>query len=411
MGKKGREWQDTAWRSTDASWAYWGSRKTKQSWEDQPDPAPKSKAQRFPTYQQTTVAEPTQAPDVDDELEPLGLESGSTQHYMRDLQRSLTQCRKAANKLRKLQELRTTRDRQWQQYQKELKSTFLEQQRQYSRDAAALDKELEAALQASREAVSLVRAMANNRGEKAEAPMQVADFSQEEDDAWESLVGTPMLPAGPLTQDAMLAQALQAAHDLTSSVQVASQPVRKPQLITVTPKRGTSQGTPRTVQRQTCQEQGQRRPDAPPVQFPATLLPPRVGTQYASPLPAAVDPYMPSPAHQHSVLGPHSISPPPRSASRPKQRTSVKEASRSVKQTANLAESHLLQAELARQSKLQEKRDQLLAAQHVQLDADAAGPAHTERPPGAPTILLDDGDEDAASDMQAPSCPELGRME
>ena len=32
---------------------------------------------------------------------------------MRDLQRSLTQCRKAANKLRKLQELRTTRDRQW----------------------------------------------------------------------------------------------------------------------------------------------------------------------------------------------------------------------------------------------------------------------------------------------------------
>ena len=83
----------------------------------------------------------------------------------------------------------------------------------------------------------------------------------------------------------------------------------------------TSQGTPRTVQRQTCQEQGQGRPSAPSGQFPATLLPPHVGTQYASPLPAAVDPYMPSPAHQHSVPGPHSISlPPPRSASRPEQR-------------------------------------------------------------------------------------------
>ena len=65
---------------------------------------------------------------VEEDGEPVLLETGKPDQYMRDLQKALTQCKKAEAKLRRLQETKATREKQWQQYQRDLKKVFLDQQ-------------------------------------------------------------------------------------------------------------------------------------------------------------------------------------------------------------------------------------------------------------------------------------------
>ena len=409
MGKKGhRERTDNQWYSSD-SWSYWGAHKGKPQWDGQgAAAAPQPNASRFPTYQQTKVTEDSSAPAVEEDVDQAGSDVAQTSHFTRDLQRVLTQCRKAEQRLRRLQDQRSTKDKQWQQYQRELKAAFLEQKKQYTRDSAVLDRDLEQALHACNQAVAAVQDMASGRAASS-APMQVV-HTQAEEDAWDQLVGPSASPDMHVSQDAVLAQALQAAHALAHNVQEASLPAtRQPPLITVTPKRGTSQGTPRSAQR----------PVVPPVaampkhsqlvgSFPATLLPGPPDAQYLLPTSAAVDPYMPSPSQ---VLTPPpgrvGLSPKARSPGRPKQRTSVKESAKVTRVTQRHAEAHVASAEQARQQQLQMKRDQLSAG--APLPVPVPAPLHTGRPPELPLNIILDDDRDVS--QPSPSSNALGGME
>ena len=82
---------------------------------------------RFPAYHQTKVDDVAVPPAQEEDLYPAWVERGAPTNYMRDLQRALTQCRKAEGRLRRLQEARGLKERQWQQYQRELKTAFLDQ--------------------------------------------------------------------------------------------------------------------------------------------------------------------------------------------------------------------------------------------------------------------------------------------
>ena len=206
------------------------------------------------------------------------------------------------------------------------------------------------------------------------------------------LMGPPLAPPRPLAQDAMLAQALQVAQDLAQNVNAASRPApRQAQLITVTPKRGTSHGTPRTAARQATAVQP--RPELQPVPatgFPTAPLPSVPPTQYVQQLQAAMDPYMPSPSQPTGALSASAASSAARSPGHPKQRTSVKEASKLASVSPSHATAHSKQSELARQQVLQAKRDQLLNASSGQPPPDPVGPGSTSRPPGPVCVLLHD---------------------
>ena len=98
--------------------------------------------------------------------------------------------------------------------ERELRAAFLEQKRLFTRDVAAIERDLEQALIASKQAVSQVQAIAH--GSATTAPMQVATVSPDEEDAWARLIHTPQAVEG-LSQDAMLAEALQEATGSASA--------------------------------------------------------------------------------------------------------------------------------------------------------------------------------------------------
>ena len=174
---------------------------------------------------------------------------------------------------------------------------------------------------------------------------------------------------------------------------------------------GNTHGTPRSVPRQTAPVQSLAGASALHAQAsPDVLLPQTAHVQYANPVLASVDPYMPSPSQALTLRGPHSVSPDQRSASRPKHSTSVKESSKPAK-PANHVESHSQQAELARQAQLQAKRDLLLANQQVRLDAAGVGMRVPGRPPGLGAILLNDEEEDLPEGTGSGGAQELGKME
>ena len=370
MGKKGhRERTDNQWYSSD-SWSYWGAHKGKPQWDGQgAAAAPQPNASRFPTYQQTKVTEDSSAPAVEEDVDQAGSDVAQTSHFTRDLQRVLTQCRKAEQRLRRLQDQRSTKDKQWQQYQRELKAAFLEQKKQYTRDSAVLDRDLEQALHACNQAVAAVQDMASGRAASS-APMQVV-HTQAEEDAWDQLVGPSASPDMHVSQDAVLAQA-----------RSAQRPVVPP--VAAMPKHSQLVGS-----------------------FPATLLPGPPDAQYLLPTSAAVDPYMPSPSQVLTPPGRVGLSPKARSPGRPKQRTSVKESAKVTRVTQRHAEAHVASAEQARQQQLQMKRDQLSAGAPLPMPVPA--PLQTGRPPELPLNIILDDDRDVS--QPSPSSNALGGME
>ena len=155
----------------------------------------------------------------------------------------------------------------------------------------------------------------------------------------------------------------------------------------------------------------QPRPELQPVPatgFPTAPLPSVPPTQYVQQLQAAMDPYMPSPSQPTGALSASAASPAARSPTHPKQRTSVKEASKLASVSPSHATAHSKQSELARQQVLQAKRDQLLNASSAQPPPDPVGPGSMSRPPGPVCVLLHD---DVDTEHEDASDPGLGKME
>ena len=225
MGKKGQgEWKGATWQrqsgSQQQSWSYWdGSWKNRQ---------PRQQNQ-FPDYGQTQIdvwngATEQQHPEEgESEQDQQGLSV-----YMKELQKALTACRKSDGKLRKLQENKQLKERQWLQYQADLKKKYVEQNRAFNKDMESYAQEMAQAMAASKAAVDRVQELAAG-GVGASRPME-QDFpltTQAEEDAWQDLMqGPDASGSSAVAQDDLLARALREAHSLSSHAVAIQQAVQ-----------------------------------------------------------------------------------------------------------------------------------------------------------------------------------------
>ena len=261
MGKQGRQsWSSETtppWKGgkggadtshSSSTWSYWQG-----SWKAKKDTAGKEKPPTFPVYSQTPLS--TSASVAETAYVTPDNESESVGNYMKGLQKALSACRKADAKLRRLQELKDTREQQWSQYQKDLKTSFLAQKKQFQKDMDTLHLDLKKAMEASQTAVMNVQTFAQGKPQNDVAMvLQNPEDIQEADDAWNVLMNadTTSPSSMPQSPDAVLARALQEAHELARTTQaLQSMQIQSgtPQLrrALVTPKRGTTAGAPRTV--------------------------------------------------------------------------------------------------------------------------------------------------------------------
>ena len=223
MGKQGRQaWQANSqppWhqqrgqqQGPDGSgWSYWpGSWRTKQK------EGTDQHTTRFPNYSQTHVAGGLDV-DPNNTSSTIALEDFNMSAYMRDLQKALSSCRKAENRVRKLSETRATREQQWAQFQKDIRQSFLQNKKQFQKDISGLEKEMQHAVATSQAAVAQVQALASGHQAPALQPAPMDMDAQDDEDSWLSFIG-------PTTEDSAmpdqcLAQALQEAHRLAQNAQ------------------------------------------------------------------------------------------------------------------------------------------------------------------------------------------------
>ena len=440
MGKQGRNsWQadgQAPWQqgqgqgSNSSSWAYWGgSWKAKPGKEDDAQPP----ANKFPQYSRTPLPQPGVAGDQ--EPGNMAIATAGMGHYMRDLQRALTTCRKADGRLRKLQEQRATKDLQWQQFQRDVKANYLAQKKQYQRDIETLAQDLTAAMEASRVAVAAVQSLAAGQEPVSQPACVVGppQATQEAEDAWSQLMGASEgahHPSSPEAPDSVLALALKEAHELARTtqamqsmhLQTAPSPMRR---VHVTPKRGTSAGAPLTVRRGAAPVYSGPLQEAPSPEMGQRLeLSLQQLQQLQGSAPSSSDPHVPvsDPYQVPSPVPVHSPpAEPPRSATPHKSpghkaRAGVKDASKQAAAVA--ARPQVPRVPLS--DRLQEKRDKLTA----ELPHAALSSADAARPPGAPsltsplpvqptgpqTFLIDDDHGPSAAEVGTQS-PGFGMME
>ena len=434
MGKKGQgEWKGAQWQkhggTHQQSWSYWeGSWKHRQ---------PKQ-ANSFPDYGQTHVeswghaTEAQQCEDGDVDPDQHGISS-----YMKELQKALTACRKSEGRLRRLQEGKQLKERQWLQYQADLKKKFIEQKRAFSRDMESFAQEMTQAMAASKAAVERVQDLASGGvGGARPMDMEMPALTPAEDDDWSEFVkGSEASATGSNAQDDLLARALQEAHALST------QAVALQQAVQVSPNRA-SQTTPK---RRTFQEKflsGTRRlpqqstsllPNLPPATgtgqgppaqasgvgaaYPKTLLPHavNVGTeaslratdagtfqfgtvpqvQYGLATPAERDPYMQSPTPAASMPTFGKCATPKRSPHGQRPRVSIKALSKQGPAAPPTHHTNLADV-------VQAKRDQLMAQLSSQgepppIPVPPAQGDNTKLPP----VFLEDDDEESQDVLEA----------
>ena len=420
MGKQGRQtwsgdaqhpWQQAQQGSQSSSWSYWGGPWKAKADKDKAD---SNKANKFPVYSQTPLPKGSVATEGDST--DFTMEVGSMGTYMRDLQKALSACRRAEGKMRKLQDLRIKREQQWQQYQKDLKASYLTQKKQFQRDMEVLNQDLTQAVSVSRAAIAEVQAFAQGQEGSVSSPLHQAAspaVQQEAEEAWDFLMQADAEMASPVPaqSDTMLAQALQEAHELAKTTRAMQDmqlrplvsPLRK---TVVTPKRGTTSGIPRpmhqaaTVPSQLAAQAASVAAPLPPTQDmlrrlqlnlqQLQTLPP---TAEAASVPAMDDPYQtppPVPNAPTSPVTPAVRTPPHRSPGH-KARTGIKESSK------HAATSRPPTARVPLSDLLQEKRDRMTAALETGQSLDGA--SHSQ------SFLIDDDPEGDATS------PGFGLME
>ncbi|OLP97549.1 hypothetical protein AK812_SmicGene20101, partial [Symbiodinium microadriaticum] len=120
----------------------------------------------------------------------------------REVQKALSQARKADNRVRKLRDEKDTREAQWAQYVKESREAYLKEKARYEGHLQRIDDEIKGTMETGKEASAQVQSLILNgppAGSDAVRPME------EEDTSWDALIGAePQLEPGFL-RDAVLA--------------------------------------------------------------------------------------------------------------------------------------------------------------------------------------------------------------
>ena len=430
MGKQGRKaWYNEGpapWHtgqgtadtsSTSSTWSYWHG-----SWKHKKDNNSKDQPS-FPVYSQTPL--PPSAPFNEAIAVGDDVEKETVGNYMKGLQKALTACRKADAKMRRIQELKDTRDQQWAQYQRDLKSSFLAQKKQFQRDMETLNQDLRKAMEVSQAAVQAVQNFAQGQAVSDAVMAAVpAEACREAEDAWESLMRAEASQPSPTPQspDGMLAQALQEAHDLACTTQAMKAMqlqagMSPPNRGIVTPKRGTTAGAPRSALRPAAsfaQPCGQERTE-PPSEMSQKLQLNMRQLQHqvpvADPPAASADPYLPAPASTPCpATSPLPRTPPHRSPG-PKARLGIKEATKTASAPSRATLQRVPLAEV-----LQGRRDKLTSEVTVEPTAiaqttpDPSGTGLQVQEGTVQSFLIDDDHEPDDQLGEGPS-PGFGLME
>ncbi|CAE7940187.1 unnamed protein product, partial [Symbiodinium sp. KB8] len=112
----------------------------------------------------------------------------------REVQKALSQARKADNRVRKLRDEKDTREAQWAQYVKESREAYLKEKARYEGHLQRIDDEIKGTMEAGKEASAQVQSLILNgppTGSDAVRPME------EEDTSWDALIGAePQLEPG-----------------------------------------------------------------------------------------------------------------------------------------------------------------------------------------------------------------------
>ena len=205
---------------------------------------------KFPQYSQTPVTEATE----DSHTVSLNtLEDRNMTVYMKDLQKALSACRKAENRMRKLTESRTVKEQQWQRYQREMKQAFLQNKKQYQKDLDGIDRDLHLAMSQSQEAIAHVQRLAQGQQAPPEHDSPAPMETQEDEDSWLSFIATPSAPEA--STDQCLAQALKEAHLLAQQTQAVRELHAGPSHATARKHSQTPKRTTASVALGSCQSQ------------------------------------------------------------------------------------------------------------------------------------------------------------
>ena len=125
----------------------------------------------------------------------------------REVQKALSQARKADARVRRLKEERTTREAQWEQYVKDSRDAFPAEKLRHEKHLQRIEEEIKGTVEAGKEASTQVQALILN------GPQSLADAArpmEETDDSWDALIGAePQLEPGFLKDAVLAAQRVQ----------------------------------------------------------------------------------------------------------------------------------------------------------------------------------------------------------
>ena len=176
MGRGKKQWpqqqRDYSWSSeASPSWKLWEG-----SWSASPKAPPPTQLR----YDQVTVktTRPTARADPSSGWSEDSLGDFAGQHH-RDVQKALTQARKADIRVRKLKEDIAHRKLQWEHYSATMRTAFQQQKKRFQADVQKQEQEIQEAMEAGKQAAQMMHDIVLN-GSTTEAPDPTADKDWEE---------------------------------------------------------------------------------------------------------------------------------------------------------------------------------------------------------------------------------------
>ena len=321
MGKQG------SWGSWSGEWSYWRGAKAKRQANTQPvteDRRESSRTVSFPSYRSFAKQDDKQVgvtpwKHVDQQAEEPIMTLAQV------MQRAVTSCRKATNRLKKLERDYAATCKQWAQYQADIKKHFLMQKKTFDADSRKLIGEIESAQGAVQQAEEELRAIALAEEPKTSRERQAAESSAAAEEAWDTFLradADPEMAGDP--SESLLQQALEQADQDTAASQRSLQ-----RFLQVRQQQRSQEMAAKTPTRKT----GVAR--SPPGLARGLVaagtspgVPGHVAMYAGTPTQATQDPYMVSPSAMPPPLGSGASPTGARPKRSPAARLSVKEGAR-----------------------------------------------------------------------------------
>ena len=164
----------------------------------------------MPKYDQTWVDQDQKDADVTPSFQQ-PMQAGQSCDVMRAIQKSLSNARKADQRVRKLLQDKQLKEAQWKKFGKEMKDNNEKEFRKYTKDLEKIDDDMEHVLQQGQEATELVKKLATQGLAALQRP---APMEEDGRSSWDELLAAKV-PCSPDVDDGFLREALKAAAQAT----------------------------------------------------------------------------------------------------------------------------------------------------------------------------------------------------